>query len=197
MMKTWKLAILFLSSPVFAALTPKSDLPDVSLKELLSMPEKNRERVAFKQNKPNLYPDLLKMAFNKEEGFQYRWKALTLAATLGGSNSTGDIQKACQSEEWFMKNACLLALQRINAKKSSEFAQKLLADKALVVRSAAVRVLAASLTPEKRDLLWDELNKDYNYRLKQSLWVRSQIIEALAKSPEKSELPLFAKSLRD
>lgn len=182
---------------VSAAVPAQPEVPEITLRELLSMPEKNREVVAQTQKKPNLYPDLLKLAFSKEEPFQFRWKALTLAASLRGEKATPDVLKACEASEWFMKNACLVSLTRINVSKAKEQSQKLIADKALVVRSAAVQVLARDLKPEVRDLLWDEMDKPYNFRGKQSLWIRSEILDVLAKKPTQQEYAMFSKSLKD
>lgn len=182
---------------VSAAVPALSEVPEISLRELLSMPEKNREVVAQTQKKPNLYPDLLKLAFDKEEIFQIRWKALTLAASLRGEKATPDVLKACEANEWFMKNACLVSLHRINAPKAKEQSQKLISDKALVVRSAAVQVLARDLTAKTRDLFWEEMDKPYNFRGQQSLWIRSEILDALAKQPAQQEFANFAKTLKD
>jgi hypothetical protein len=190
--------ILLLASLRLQASVPvQPEVPDISLKELLSMPEKNREVVAQTQKKPNLYPDLLKLAFNKEESFQLRWKALTLAASLRGERATVDILKACEASEWFMKNACLISLNRVNVSKAREQSQKLISDKALVVRSAAVQILAPDRSPKIRDLLWEEMEKPYNFRGQQSLWIRAEILDILAKAPTQQEYALFAKSLKD
>ena len=96
-----------------------------------------------------------------------------------------------------MRNAALVALKEVNPAQSQKLAQKLLKDKALVVRSAAVTVLEANITPEVRDLLWDELNQSYNFKGSQSLWIRHQIVEVLAKKPMHRELKIFADLLSD
>ena len=59
-------------------------------------------------------------------------------------------------------------------------AQILLKDKALVVRSAAVDVLASRYNIENRNILADELSKPYNFSRKQSLWIRSKIFNIIA-----------------
>jgi len=166
--------------------------------ELLSLPEKNREAVVFSsKNQPQLGRDLMVLAFDKNQQMQTRWKALTLGALVQGSASKENLQKALKSDVWFMRNAALLAMQRIFPAESAKSAQSLLADKALVVRSAAVSALANRLDADSREVLWGELDRPYNFKNKESLWIRSQILEALAKSPDKRELPIFAKTLRD
>jgi hypothetical protein len=66
-----------------------------------------------------------------------------------------------------------------------------------VVRSAAVDVLQKASHPEVRDLLWEELAEKRNFRNQESLWIRSQIVEALAQKPSDFELRQFSKLLTD
>lgn len=172
--------------------------PRLSAEEILSMPEKNRQIVARSQkNRNGLYKELLTITNSKTAAFQDRWKALTLAANLKGKDSIEDVSKSCSAPEWFLKNACLLSLQQIDMEKAQKQALLMMNDKALVVRAAAYRVASAQMTPEKRELFWEELSNSRNFRQKQGLWIRSVLIEALAKNPEKRELPLFGKLLRD
>ncbi len=108
-----------------------------------------------------------------------------------------DILKAADSKEWFMRNAALVAVNNISSLEGEKLAQKLISDKALVVRSAAVEVLQNSKDQEIRNTLWVELNKDYNFKKKQSLWIRPQIVKILAKTPKDAEMRDFMKLLDD
>jgi HEAT repeat protein len=187
---------LFLSF-AFAALPIKTQV-ELSVKEILTMPEKNREQIALtEKNKKKLYLELVDLAFEKKENMDVRWKALTLSSIVGGQDSIPHLLKAIKNEDWFMRNAGILALARLSPTLANKEAKKLLGDKALVVRSAAVKVISQKLNPETRDLLWEELDEKENFRKKQSLWIRSQILEVLAKNPEKRELPLFTKLVKD
>lgn len=96
-----------------------------------------------------------------------------------------------------MRNAALVALAEVNEPEAQKLAKKLLKDKALVVRSAAVDVLQKNPRPDVRDLLWEEMSQKYNFRNKESLWIRSQIVEALAQKPSDHEMKLFTKFLND
>ncbi len=166
--------------------------------EVLSLPEKNREAVVFSSKNPaKLGKDLMALAFDDKQPMPIRWKALTLGSLAQGSASKESLYKALKSDAWFMRNAALLAMQRIFPLESAKSAQQLLDDKALVVRSAAVKTLANRLDADGREILWGELDKPYNFKNKESLWIRAQILEALAKTPDKRELPIFARSLRD
>lgn len=96
-----------------------------------------------------------------------------------------------------MRNAALVALAEFNNNEAQKLAKSLLKDKALVVRSAAVEVLQANPRPEVRDLLWEEMSEKHNFRNKESLWIRAQIVEALAQKPSDHELKLFTKLIED
>jgi HEAT repeat protein len=90
-----------------------------------------------------------------------------------------------------------VALAEYNNSEAQKLAKKMLKDKALVVRSAAVEVLQKDARPDVRDLLWQELAEKYNYRNNESLWIRSQIVEALSQKPSDHELKSFTKLIND
>ena len=96
-----------------------------------------------------------------------------------------------------MRNAALLTLEKYYPQKAQAAAQTLLTDKALVVRSAAVQVLGQQLDQKNRDLFWEQMNSPQNFRRKQSLWIRGQMLSLLAEKPEGREAGLFVKALKD
>lgn len=166
------------------------------LNEVLSLPEANRIMMAHE--KYYAIKDILPYcAFDKKQAMTTRWKCLSLHVLNKKSEARAEVVKALESPEWFMKNSGLLAMNSIDAKSAATYAEKLIKDKALVVRSASLQILAEQLNLDRRQLLWDELQKDYNFRNKQSLWIRSEILSVLAIAPEKSELPKFIKVLAD
>lgn len=189
----------FFSLLAIAAIPPKvatkTDLPMLA-EEILTLPEKNRYLVAEKKS-DELYPVLIEFSKSEKKSMQTRWKALTLAVHLVGEKSLPEVEQALKAPEWFMRNAGLVALQSIDPEKAKARAKGLMKDKALVVRSAAVEVIGNDLDTSTRDLFWDELEASYNFRQKQGLWVRGQILEKLAAHPEKKEIPLFVKALKD
>jgi hypothetical protein len=96
-----------------------------------------------------------------------------------------------------MRNASLLALQKININHAVEKAQVLITDKALVVRSASVDILAQKFTRENRDLLALELSKPYNFSKKQSLWIRSKIFNLISSRATLEDRGFLTKYLFD
>ena len=191
--------VTFAGLSVLASPQKKIDFqPEVkmSVSELLSLPSENRLLVA-KSRGTGFLPELEKIAFTKNEEFDRRWKALTLSAQIRGVKSEVLLKKALQAPEWFMRNAALLAYQEILPQKTKLVAEDLLKDKALVVRSAAVQVLSSSMDASVRELFWSELESPKNFRKKQSLYIRSQILASLAEDPLSRELPLFVKHLQE
>lgn len=126
-----------------------------------------------------------------------RWLAVMTAANLAGENIKPNLEKLAQHSTWYMRSAAVKAMHEVDPRAAYVMAKKLVSDKALVVRSAAVDVLGNSTSQEDRNVLWLELSKNYNFHGQSSLWVRSQIAEVLANSANKSELGDFARLLND
>ncbi|MGE9743728.1 HEAT repeat domain-containing protein [Bdellovibrio bacteriovorus] len=185
-----------LSSSALAAGPKGSSSTLTSALELLKLPGENRRMVVQVQGE-KYYTQFVSLAFNEAQPMSLRWKALMAAAEARGPKSTPDLVRAGDSSQWFMRNAALIALSEVNTDEAQKLAQKLIKDKALVVRSAAVEVLEKSSSPEVRDLLWEELNQKYNFKNAHSLWIRHQIVDVLAKKPMDRELKTFAGLLSD
>ena len=96
-----------------------------------------------------------------------------------------------------MRNASLIALKKVNHNEAEAIAKKLLSDKALVVRSAAVEVMADNLNEENKKALMAELNQSYNFHKKNSLWIRKQIANHLMLVAQDSDRDFFVKNLFD
>lgn len=191
--------ILGLATPLMAANKPSIDYrPEVkmSIDELLSLPAENRVEVG-KTRGQNFAQELEKMAFNKDQQYGVRWKALILSAQIQGPKSEKLLEKAIKAPEWYMRNAAVLAYMDVLPRKASAVARGLLNDKALVVRSAAVGVLGKKMDESDRELLWEALSSKLNYRKTQSLFIRPQILAVLANDPLEREMPLFLKHLRE
>ena len=192
------LPFLFIFSVAHSAPLKLDYRPEVTMsaKELLSLPGGNRVEVAKKRG-AEFVAELERLAFSAQEDYGLRWKALILSAQIQGMRAEKTLQRALKAPEWFMRNAALLAYQDILPLKATPFALDLLKDKALVVRSAAVQVLAKNPTSSIRESLWEELGNAHNFRRKQSLFIRHQILAALARDPADKELPLFVQHLRE
>jgi HEAT repeat protein len=160
------------------------------------MPEGNQRQVA--QGKAEvLYPALIRISRSASESMQTRWRALTLASSLKSQEVLPELEQALKAPEWFMRNAALVSLEQYHPKRAQQAAQVLLKDKALVVRSAAVQVLGKKMDDQTRDLFWEQLASAQNFRHKQSLWIRGQMLSLLAENPQARETGLFAKALQD
>lgn len=189
-------ALMGFCSISFAATSGLSTSSLSSAAEVLNLPSENR-KAALQGLQGKYYSAFIEIAFNESQSMNIRWRALMAAAESGGTRATADLLKAGSHSQWYMRNAALVALTEVNSKQAEQLAKKLLKDKALVVRSAAVDVLQNSASADVRDTLWEELNQEYNFKGTQSLWIRHQIVEALAKAPKSHELRIFAGLLSD
>lgn len=164
--------------------------------EVLKLPSENRRIILHAQGDKH-YQNFISVAFDESQPMNLRWSALTAAARVRGMAATDDLLKASSHKQWYMRNAALVALSEVNPTQGQMLAKKLLKDKALVVRSAAVEALRKDLSLEIRDLLWEELNQDYNFKNSRSLWIRQQIVSTLAKQPVNREAKIFIQLLSD
>lgn len=182
---------------VFISLSMALNVFAASAVDILSLPAANRAGLLSLQKNPRLYKEAHQIAFSDQHGMSIRWKAVSALAEIRGADATEDLIKITQKNEWFMKNAGMLALNKVNPQVVQAIALKHLSDPALVVRSTAVDILKDKMDPEVRHRLWKELEADYNFVRGQSLWIRSKIVEALAMGPLESEKGRFAKALAD
>jgi|GEM_PF-2945791 len=149
----------------------------------------------------NEFNSYVEKASDRKSGMNIRWNSLLRAAEIASETASEDqirqIIKFVNSNEWYMRNAALISLVKINPQRALTQAKKLLNDKALVVRSAAVEVVAQNLTPEHKKVLASELHKSYNFNKKSSLWIRKQIIEKLSLAAGIQDRDIFIKNLFD
>ena len=148
-------------------------------REALSLPLNERVET-LKAFGDSGYKNLVTLMFDRKASMQDRWKAVTAAGRVGGPRSRPDLERALVAPEWYMRNAALLAMVQLDQEKGMVWAKQLLNDKALVVRSAAVDVLAKNHDSQSAALLWQKLYAKENYKHGQSLFIRRRIVEALA-----------------
>ncbi|PIS11194.1 MAG: hypothetical protein COT73_05265 [Bdellovibrio sp. CG10_big_fil_rev_8_21_14_0_10_47_8] len=188
---------LLLTLPSLAAPSKvKSQTKNLTAREILSLPESQRLNVAEK-GKDQVYGELIELSKSAKESMVTRWKALTLAAKVKKHQAIPDLKEALQAPEWFLRNAALLSLQEISPLKARPAAEKLLQDRALVVRSAAVDVLAEQMDNDVRQFFWSEFQEKRNFRLKTGLWIRAQILSRLSQAPQKQEANHFIEALKE
>lgn len=136
-------------------------------------------------------------AKNQSLPMSQRWDALIKSAEEADGTQIKQVLEFAKSKDWYMRNALLVALDKMGTDLVYDKAKILVSDKALVVRSAAVDILTRLESQEIRDLLARELNRSYNFVGKKSLWIRAQIMKNLVKKPYQSEKEYFAKLLFD
>jgi HEAT repeat protein len=177
---------------------PKIPLPAPVLptKEALSMPLGNRLLVLRDQG-PEGYRNLVKIMQDEKQPMEVRWRAVTAIGRIGGADSKPEITKALESPQWFMRNAGLVSMVNIDRDEAVTWARKLLSDKALMVRVAAVEALERMRDTESNNLLWAKLYASENYKGKQSLFIRRKIVESLAKLESKGVEGKFVRLLED
>ena len=137
------------------------------------------------------------LAFDPREALQTRWRAITSMGQVWPRQSLSILEKALSSNKWFMRNAAMIALTYGSRKKTLEWADKLLDDKALVVRTAAVQAIDQVYGRELSEKMWSRLNAKENFRYKKSIWIRKYIVRALSKFGRPEDTPRFVSLLRD
>lgn len=145
------------------------------------------------------YKSLRATAFSEHEDMNVRWKALVKMVEMKKSGSRPDLEKALKSKVWYMRNVALLALDSFDQDAAFEAAKGQLDDPALVVRSAAVEILAKNRkrSDEARELLWKELHDRQNKVQNRSLWIREQIAKHLSIDPKQEERQKFLKLVEE
>lgn len=143
------------------------------------------------------FASYMRTASDHKQSMNARWGALVKAASQATPQQLDEIRKFSEHKDWYMRNAALVALRQVSLNEARSEARRLVTDKALVVRSAAVDVLTENLMAEDKDLLITELNKPYNFNKKSSLWIRKQIVEKLSAVAAAGDKSFFAKTLFD
>jgi hypothetical protein len=182
------------------AVTPLPKIPATSTvlptTEALSMPLGNRLLVLRDQG-PNGYRNLVKIMQDEKQPMEVRWRAVTAIGRIGGAESKPEILKALESPQWFMRNAGLVSMVSVDREAAVTWARRLLSDKALMVRVAAVEALERMRDTESNNLLWAKLYATENYKGKQSLFIRRKIVESLAKMESRGVEGKFVRLLDD
>ena len=143
------------------------------------------------------FSDFIKVVKNEKMAMNVRWRALMQSTELAKGNDVDEIRSFVESKEWYLRNAALVALQKVDPARAEIEALKLLSDKALVVRSAAVEVVGQNMNEENKKILIQEVDKGYNFNKASSLWIRRQILEKVARVATDKDQIVFVKNLFD
>lgn len=179
------------SSTAFAAISANTSAK-LSVSDILKLPANQQDQIKVDIKSSMLFWQL---ALDENKEMNQRWRALVLAVKANPDAKM--IHKAVTHKDWFIRNALLAAMEKYQVKNTVEVARALLQDKALVVRSAAVEVLASFKDASTRMALFSEMQSSRNYIRGQSLWIRPQIAKILSISPQKDEIKIFADMLHD
>lgn len=195
MLRLMFLGIFIFSSNSFAAIPKKNIKADPIVTSLKTKPQKRLASIK-KAGKDGIRR-LRMTAFDKRHTVETRWKALTTLARIAKREAIPDLEVALKSSDWFMRDAGIKSLEKIDGKLAKVWARRLVADPALIVRTTAVGVLKRLQDKDSADMLWQKLYSPQNYRGSQSLWVRRHIVETLASFPRKNDADKFKKILED
>ncbi len=137
--------------------------------------------------------------FSKAVSFEKKWRLVGQVADLKKRFEAIVFLKKClNSKEWFLQSAALKVLKKNHPDIALKFAQKaLLNSKALVVRSEAVALISELGGPEETDSLWRALKQKQNFKRRQSLWIRPQIVKSILKMERSNHSEKWAKLLTD
>lgn len=195
-------ASLALSHPVYAAISPKAVQKEMtstalaSTRAALRLPLAER-MVALGEQGPQGYKNLRAIMDDDSQGMEARWRAVTALGLLGGQNSKPELEQALRHKVWYMRNAGLVAMTNVDKGAAANWAKRLLSDKALVVRAAAVDTLGSLDAKSASPLLWQKLNAPENFKGKQSLFIRRRIVETLARLERQGQEAKFIAVLGD
>ncbi|RME18463.1 MAG: HEAT repeat domain-containing protein [Bdellovibrio sp.] len=191
--------ILLFFDAAYAALPQNSRAQLFSEKEgllmALSLPLENR-KVVLKKMSQKQKEYLKVLALDRHQSLQVRWRALIALGFVKPRGAKKVIVKALRSREWFMRNAALLAASYFERDWALFWAGKLLDDKALVVRTAAVDVIKKLKGREYKALLWKKLYYHKNFHKGEGLWIRKHIIQALSEFSTRADKVELLRVLR-
>jgi HEAT repeat protein len=171
------LTIIFLSQNLFA-LPQTNTWSDYKVKEVLSLPVFNRDML-MKQAPEGINSQLEKIVMTEDEKMGLRWRALMEISKRDKTLLSSLLEYAENSDDWYMRNAAVVASQNADKEVSYDISMKLLSDRAMVVRAAAAKRLGE--LEDRRALMSlhkSLLSKD-NFRKGQSLWVRQEVARAI------------------
>lgn len=140
---------------------------------------------------------LRQSALDKTQNLATRWNAFMAVVHLEGEKAQSWVRTAMNNEAWYLRDAALKAMLKINPEIAQQEARRLLSDESMVVRTSAVDVLKSTRDMTSIDLLWSQLENKKNFRGSQSLWIRRRVTEALADMPRPGDEQKFFKLLSD
>ncbi len=185
--RSWiKLSMLVLSMLIVAKPSFASSLNEIAFEpkvqltlDALNLPFLNRLEVLRTQGEVG-WSNLKEIIFSSQAPYTAKWNAITILPYLRKDESREILLICLKRKEWYYRSSALLALSRTSRTDALQWAEQLLRDSALVVRSQAVSVIGEIGDHSNLPLLRKELSHPRNFRKGQSLWIRHQIEEVIA-----------------
>lgn len=174
--------ILLFVAEVFAAPMPAKPVDVLMHKKVREIVSSDGDIpvVDLQSLSPTKKEALQAIAFNDNEEMRVRWRALVALAKTEKAAAKEDLSKAFHSKVWYMRNGALLASPYAGKKWSQKWAKYLFEkDEALLVRMAALDLIAQEKKDENAKLLWEKLDSPKNFHNGQSLMIRGRIMKAL------------------
>jgi len=146
---------------------------------------------------PDGYRFLKRTSFSGSSHPSDRWSAFLTLVRIGKEKSLPEINEALESKDWFMRNAALIAMQKIKFSKAVPKAMETFKeDPSLFVRAKSLEIVALSPNDKLFATLWGQLWDDKNFYRGQGLWIRDKIVKTMSNVATRKDLKYLAKLLR-
>lgn len=176
--------------------TAQAGIPKNSVAQHLQHPSFEQRVRRIRAEGSNGLSGLRSIAFDSKTTERMKWNAIISMGVVYGDKALLDLERALKSDDWILRNSALISLRSFNSRLSKDWSLKLLKDKALVVRSSSVESLAYDLDDRTIGSLWEALHDPQNFRGSRSLWIRRQIVSAVASQPREVDAGRFIEVLR-
>ena len=192
------LLVTFSSLQVSAAIPKKNtniSKEQRNIYEALRLPRKNR--LMTLRGKKKILDKLHSIALDKNQNLKLRWRAITTMGELSPIKSKPYLEKLLTNKHWFLRNAAMIAISHADRPTAIGWAEKMLSDRSLMVRTTAVQTIKKIRGIELQDKLWEKINNKQNFHRGKSLWIRKHMADALASFAIKGEEKKFLRLLLD
>ena len=170
---------------------------DPNIRAVLQLPLENRYSILIQYRKQASLV-LRKLILSNKESVRVRWSALiTLARVAHPHVSRPVILLSLRHPRWFLRNAGLLAMEILDPPTSLWWADRLLDDPSLLVRTASVDLIRRQKAKKYKWRLLEKLNESDSFYKNNSLWIRYHIVQTLADFAESGDEHFFITALQD
>ena len=142
-------------------------------------------------------PELIKHFKNPSNKWQSRWICAQVLGKMGGDESQEALMRGLKDKLFLIRLASVKALTPLQGKGIASALEKMLSDKAMVVRSEAALAIAQRGSTSSVEALTRELFESRNFHRGKSLWVREDILKALGNLKSRTAIPAIVKVLRE